>query len=170
MDSIVGISDGEAINARGGRAQILTSTIFGSIMMQRLEASNSIFMGKVDVERQQVGCMRFCSLSDIDSSRTPRRYRCQPDLALMGIPESETGERAHVKGRLKPVFTSIEYGDPAYAQLSVGCAIEIRTGAEDGSEIGVFSKLKQPQREANVRTALKEYLPFGLETGIIYVT
>ncbi|MCK5497685.1 MAG: hypothetical protein KAI77_00700, partial [Gammaproteobacteria bacterium] len=71
---------------------------------------------------------------------------------------------------LKPVFTSTGYGDPAYAQLSVGCAREIQTGAEDGSEMGVFSKLKQPQRDANVRTALEEYLPFGLEVGIFYIT
>jgi len=165
-DSIVD----EAINAVNARMQIQTSTIFGSIITKRLEASNSIFMNVVDVERQQVGCMRFCSLSDLESSRTPRRYRCQPDLALKDIPETQTDERAHVKARLKPLFTSKEYGDPAYAQLSTGCSGEIRTGAEDGSEMGVFSKLKQPQREANVRTALEEYLPFGLEVGIFYVT
>ena len=170
MDSIVGVPDGEAIKAVGGRAQIQTSTIFGSIIMRRLEASNSIFIGKVYVERQQVGCMRFCSLSDIDISRTPRRYLCQPDLALRDIHEDQETEQVHVKGRLKPVFTSIKYGNPAYAQLSIGCAREIQTGAEDGSEIGVFSKLKQPQREANVHTALKEYLPFGLEMGIFYIT
>lgn len=170
MDSIVGAPDREAITTRGGMAQIQTSTIFGSIIMRKVDASNSIFMGKVDVERQQVGCMRFCSLSDIDSSKTPRRYRCQPDLVLKDIPKDQKTEQAHEKGRLKPVFTSTGYGDPAYAQLSVGCAREIQTGAEDGSEMGVFSKLKQPQREANVRTALEEYLPFGLEVGIFYIT
>ena len=165
-DSIVG----EAINAMNARTQIQTSTIFGSITTKRLEASNSIFMNMVDVERQQVGCMRFCSLSDIENSRTPRRYRCQPDLALKDIPETQTDERAHLKTRLNPVFTSKQYGNPAYAQLSTGCAGENRTGAEDGSEMGVFSKLKQPHREANIRTALGEYLPFGLEVGIFYVT
>ena len=170
MDSIVDVPDGEAINAVRARAQIQTSTIFGSITTQRLEASNSIFMDMVDVERQQVGCIRFCSLSDIESSRFPRRYHCQPDLALKDIPDTQTDERAHVKARLKPLFFAKKYGNPAYAQLSTGCAKEIRTGAEDGSEMGVFSKLKQPQREANIRTALEEYLPFGLDVGIFDIT
>lgn len=137
-DSIVDVADGEAINAVNARTQIQTSTIFGSITTQTLEASNSIFMDVVDVERQQVGCIRFCSLSDIESSRIPRRYRCQPDLALKDIPETQTGERAHVKARLKPLISSKKYGNPAYAQLSTGCAREIRTGAEDGSENGSF--------------------------------
>ncbi|NJD75647.1 MAG: hypothetical protein FIB08_00935 [Candidatus Methanoperedens sp.] len=71
---------------------------------------------------------------------------------------------------LKPAFTSIVYGDPGYAQLGRNCAEEIRTGAEDGSEMGVFCSLKQPQREANFRTSLDEHLGFGLEAGIFYVT
>jgi hypothetical protein len=36
--------------------------------------------------------------------------------------------------------------------------------------MGAFSSLKQPQREANLRIRLEEYLPFGLEAGLIYVT
>ena len=36
--------------------------------------------------------------------------------------------------------------------------------------MGVFCTLKQPQREANLRIRLNEYLPVGLEAGIIYVT
>jgi len=64
----------------------------------------------------------------------------------------------------------VHYGHPAYAQLGLTCAEEISTGAEDGSEMGVFSSLKQPQREANLRIRLEEYLPFGLEAGLIYVT
>ena len=43
-------------------------------------------------------------------------------------------------------------------------------GAEDTSEMGVFYHLKQPQRMANLRLAVDEYRPFGLESGIIFVT
>jgi hypothetical protein len=53
--------------------------------------------------------------------------------------------------------------------LSLGTPVQIRTGAEDGSEMGVFCHLKQPQREANLRDALNEYLRSGLEAGILYV-
>jgi hypothetical protein len=36
--------------------------------------------------------------------------------------------------------------------------------------MGAFNHLMQPQREANLRLRLEEYLPFGLEAGLIYVT
>jgi hypothetical protein len=36
--------------------------------------------------------------------------------------------------------------------------------------MGVFCMLQQPQREGNLRTALDEYLRFGLEAGIFLVT
>ena len=42
---------------------------------------------------------------------------------------------------------------------------QIRAGAEDGSEMGAFSMLKQPQRESNLAIRLDEYLPVGLEAG-----
>jgi hypothetical protein len=36
--------------------------------------------------------------------------------------------------------------------------------------MGVFESLKQPQRETNLRIRLDEYMPYGLEAGILYVT
>ena len=46
---------------------------------------------------------------------------------------------------------------------------QIRTGAESGAEMGAFEFLKQPQREANLRDALAEYLRFGLEARLVFV-
>jgi hypothetical protein len=77
---------------------------------------------------------------------------------------------ARVRTWLVPAYTSTSYGQPGYAQLHVSCPREIATGASDESEMGVFCHLKQPQREANLRLRLEEYLPFGLEAGLIYVT
>jgi photosystem II stability/assembly factor-like uncharacterized protein len=72
--------------------------------------------------------------------------------------------------QLRPSFTSTEYGDPGYAQLSLTCANEICIGGEDSAEIGCFNSLKQPQRKANLQTSLKEYLRFGLEATLFYIT
>ena len=66
---------------------------------------------------------------------------------------------------IRPLFVSRDYGDPGYGQLERRCAVQIRTGAESGAEMGAFEFLKQPQREANLRDALDEYLRFGLEAG-----
>jgi hypothetical protein len=118
--------------------------------------------------------VRFCYVPD--GSRVPRRYRCQPQLAIdqraieLSVEPLPTDERSLVLARVRPEFTAEQYGRPGYAQLSLGCAPEIRTGAEDGSEMGAFDHLKQPQREANLRVSLEEYLRFGLETGLIFVT
>jgi hypothetical protein len=68
------------------------------------------------------------------------------------------------------VFTSLRYSQPAYAQLSLQCAAEISTGAEDGSEIGAFSLVKQALRVANLRASLDEYLRFGLEAGMFFAS
>jgi hypothetical protein len=142
------------------------STLWGAVYVKELTASETIFNDLVRVERRQAGCVRFSYVPE--GSQTPRRYRCQPDLALEGV--TFPSREALIRARLRPSFTSIHYGHPAYAQLSLTCAEEIRTGAEDGSEMGAFSHLKQPQRETNLRIRLEEYLPFGLEAGLIYVT
>jgi hypothetical protein len=154
------------------------TTVFGAVHVRELTlASEVIFTAPVTTVRRQAGCVRFSYVPE--HSLTPRRYRCQPDLALAqreqelrraseeDLPPSE---KALVEARLRPAFTSVHYGNPAYAQLGLTSAEELRTGAEDGSEMGAFSQLKQPQREANLRLRLEEYLPFGLEAGFVYVT
>jgi hypothetical protein len=177
VDSIIDHAVGTAITAPGAACDILTSTIVGRASVRSLEASESIFTDTLIVERRQTGCLRFSYVPH--DSQTPRRYRCQPNLALTqrakelglagesDLPESE---RNLILARLRPAFTSSRYGDPGYAQLSLTCAEALRTGAEDGSEMGVFSHLKQPQREANLRTSLEEYLRFGLEAGFFFIT
>ena len=69
-----------------------------------------------------------------------------------------------------PYFTSLNYGDPGYCQLRPSCPIAIRQGADDESEMGAFHDLFAVQREAGLRTRLREYLRFGLEAGIFYVS
>lgn len=165
-DSIVDHPDDLAITTPGSKLTINQSTVFGSTQSRELVASNTIFTEQVTVERRQQGCVRFSYVAE--GSRTPRRYRCQPDLALKGIEDEE--EKARIRARLRPSFTSIKYALPTYAQLGRQCAGEIKTGGEDGAEMGVYYHLKQTQRISNLETALNEYLPFGLEAGILFIT
>ena len=71
---------------------------------------------------------------------------------------------------LFPVFNSTTYGHHAYAQLGNETPEQITAGGDNGSEMGAFNYLQQPQREANLKIVLKEYLRLGLEAGMIYVT
>ena len=150
----------------GGRLNVKNSTIIGKVHAGSIElASNTIFLSDlaeddeweapVICERLQEGCVRFSYLPF--DSRAPRRHRCRPES------EAEAG-------RVRPQFTSLRYGDPGYCQLGRLCAEEISRGADDESEMGVFHDLHAPQREANLRARLEEYLRFGLEAGILYAT
>jgi len=69
--------------------------------------------------------------------------------------------------RVTPQFNSARYGTPTYCQLAHTCAEEIKRGADDESEMGVFHDLFQPQREANLRVRLDEYVPAGADVDII---
>jgi hypothetical protein len=139
-------------------------TVFGGTSAGELEAGNSLFTDTLVITRRQQGCVRFCHVPP--GSVTPRRYRCQPDMATLGLPAAAIKAE---QVRVTPTFTSIAFGDSAYAQLRLSTAPEIRRGAEDGGEMGVWNFLQQAQREANLRQALDEYLRFGLEAVAIFV-
>jgi hypothetical protein len=188
LDSIVDGLGGAAVRGAlragversGCPLTVERSTLLGRTRVRSLDARDSIFDGEVACARIQTGGVRSSFVPP--GSRTPRRLRCQPELAVeAAIRERERRQpqplqseldaiRGRIEGALSPSFTSRRFGAPGYAQLRLGCPEEIATGAEDGSEQGVFSHLKQPQRESNLRIRLDEYLPFGLEPGLIYVT
>jgi hypothetical protein len=153
-------------NAGGGSLSVSDSTVIGKVHTAELRlAQNVIFLARpassdpwpapVWTDRRQSGCARFSYLPP--GSRVPRPYRCQP--------ASRTDPAA-----AQPIFTSLRYGDPGYCQLSRRTSPLIRQGAEDGSEMGVFHRLAQPQRETNLRVRLDEFLRFGLEAGFDFVT
>jgi hypothetical protein len=158
---------------------IARSTILGEVQAHAIDlAENCIFDGLVTVARRQQGCMRFCYVPP--GSRTPRRYNCQPDLvdkAVIDLAQQEhlspeernilqQGERL----RVEPEFESARYGTPTYCRLAEACAEEIKRGADDESEMGVFHDLFEPQRAANLRARLDEYTPAGMDIGIIYAS
>ncbi|HEX8919834.1 MAG TPA: hypothetical protein VF766_00055, partial [Pyrinomonadaceae bacterium] len=169
----------EAIGAPGyaGAHAVLTiqrSTVFGSVNVHAVElAENCIFNDCVNVARRQLGCMRFCYVPP--GCRTPRRYQCQPDLVAQAVLEKTKVEAQATlveseRLRVQPQFTSRRYGSPGYAQLALTCAEEIKRGADDESEMGVFHDLFQPQREANLRTRLAEFTPAAMDVGLIFAT
>ena len=188
LDSIVdgvgtaAVAGPGALNPPGPPVTMERVTLFGRSFFRRIPmASEVVFTGVVEAVERQRGCVRFSHVPP--GSKTPRRYRCQPALEIAIqiaaaekrkgaplTPAERAAVRAEVEARVVPSFTSEHYGLPGYAQLHLNCPVQIRTGAEDESEMGAFCHLKQPQRETNLRIRLEEYLPFGLEPGIIFVT
>ena len=175
----------------GAPLHIRNSTVIGRVHTVAMElASNMLFVSQsaasgplpepVLSEKKQSGCVRFCFLPD--GARVPRRFRCQPDLAISQAIEAATKDKPNlptsdqkliataIRAWLKPSFTDLRYGHSGYGQLRISAPLTIRTGADDESEMGAFHELHQPQRETNLRVRLEEYLRLGMEAGIFYST
>jgi hypothetical protein len=175
----------------GGVLSLVHCTVMGKVHTKRLDlASNTIFAAALAAgdswshpvwsEQNQQGCCRF-SFVPLNSI-VPRRYRCQPDLAVEAAllaadqPKgSLTGPQrqaitAATQARVRPAFTARRFGQAAYGQLADTCPQDIRRGADDESEMGVFHDVFAPQREDNLKIRLQEYLRFGLEAGLFHAT
>lgn len=150
----------------GGALDVERSTLVGGVHVTTLDSSNALLLAELDVgdprlaavwaERRQLGCLRFSYVPE--DARVGRRHRCAPD------PDDPAGVRLATR----PHLTSLRFGDPGYAQLRASTPDAIRRGADDESEMGVTHRLFTPQREANLRQRLDEYLRFGLEAGAVH--
>jgi hypothetical protein len=177
LDSLVQSLAADNAGHSAGVVQFVRSTMLGTCAAREVDLiEDSIVTGDFISDRTQTGCVRFSYLTP--TSKTPRHYRCQPETAvalevqrrqqLSQVPLTQTDIdviTAQVQSRVHPAFTGIAFGDPAFGQLDTTCPIEIRTGASDGSEMGIFHDLHQSRRETNALSRINEYLRLGLEAG-----
>ncbi|WP_281545486.1 hypothetical protein [Grimontia sp. SpTr1] len=178
--------------SHGGVLTLCETTVIGKIGARSFPLiSNSIldaalaegddWTAPVWALQRQTGCARFSFIPP--DSRVPRQHRCQPQLAALKAVEAEEVRirqelsdlaRSHivrgVRARVVPAFTSTRYNDPAYGQLLLSAPEEIRRGADSSSEMGVYHHLYHPQRHDALLFRLNEFLPIGLDAGLIYVT
>ena len=131
-----------AISNPFGRVTLEEATVFGHLDALRLDANASIVAGRIRVVNNQEGCFRFSATLDAPGRRLPPGYR-------------------HFVGPVPAgFFNSRRFGDPLYAQLSP-LALPLATGAENGSEMGVFSHLLTPIKLASIRAKVDEFGPVG---------
>jgi hypothetical protein len=125
---------------------VVASTVVGRVRAHAIElGENSLFVGVVEAARRQIGCLRYSYVTT--DSRTPHRHACQP-----------TDETP-----VEPTFMDPElrYGRPNYCRLADDCSVQIREGADDESEMGVYHELHIPQRTADLLLSLQDYVPLG---------
>ncbi len=144
-DSIIQSVDStiNAIEIKTGKTHIDRSTIFGKVDVHRLEASEALITGKTTVTDNQKGCFRFSAA--MEESRLPRPYESHLFL-------KDTNHW----------FTSRNFGNPGYAQLSDTAPVILKRGAENGSEMGAFNNLLSPIKLDDLKNKIDEYMPFGL--------
>jgi hypothetical protein len=147
-DSVIDTGAGAnrpAIAASDGELTIERATVWGTVGVRVLEASETIFVDKVMVEDRFHGCIRYSRVTE--AKDLPRQHR----LAI--------GTRLR--------FVSIDRHDPAHARLSEHCDRAVLAGAEDGGEMGTFHDTRLAQIYEAYRRRLIEYTPAGLVSGVI---
>lgn len=133
-------------------------TILGRSFVYRLECSESILDDWAVVDDTQDGCVRFSAWSA--ESSLPRQY------------ESVTVAAG------APLFESRRFGEAGYAQLlrgvdaeitaaSTAAAPAISTGAQNGSEMGVYCRDGAAVKERSLLIKYQEYMPVGLAPVLI---
>jgi hypothetical protein len=179
-DTAAAVSGGAG--AAAGSVTVARSTILGTISARTIPLlENAIVTGTVVSAERQAGCLRY-SFVPLAGSQTPRRFRCQPDLEISAeVVAASSGNvvlpaaavaaiTSAVEAWLLPAFTSRTPGQPGYLQLADAARDQIRFGAEDADEMGVFYGLFSARREANLAFRLNEYLRIGLKAGIIHAS
>jgi hypothetical protein len=151
-----GDSGGGAVTLNGctvtGKVHATELTLVSdSIIWAELGASDKWASGLV-ADRKQQGCVRFSFLPV--KAVTPRRFECVEQV-LAGP---------------QPIFFATRYGNPEYMKLLVSTDDSVRRGAHDGGEMGAFHFILAPQRETDLTIRMQEYLPVGLEFGLINQT
>ena len=168
LDSIVDATDPTNVayaaldgTGGGGAMTLQGCTVVGKVHATLLAlVSNSIFWAGLVMadtwataliaDRKQEGCVRFSFLPA--GAKTPRRFECVE----------------HGIASPQPIFFALRYGRPGYLKLLASTPDVVRRGADDGGEMGAFHFVLAPLRETDLRVRMQEYLPVGLEFGIIY--
>jgi hypothetical protein len=141
-----------AIDCVTGRVVLERVTVLGNVDVALIEASDSIILGTINALNQQASCLRFSAVSPGGSR--PRTF----EVFGPGNP----GELVPETPIVPAFFSSLRFGDPGYATLSVVAPIEISQGAENGSEMGAFSSLLRPIHLNSIQNKVDEFKPAGV--------
>lgn len=147
-----------------GEVRLERTTILGPIHVHRIDVSESILNDTATVDDPQQGCVRFSSWPG--GSVLPRKY-----------------ESVQIEPRAS-LFTSSSFANPAYAQLrsdvdsfivpsppnGEAAGDSIRSGAENGSEMGAFQSELASIKERSLEIKFEEFMPVGLVPVLIPVT
>lgn len=154
-----------ALNAPQADAEVARSTVLGRTEVRTIEAENCLFVGRARAAQRQAGCARYCYAPA--GSRLPRRFRCQPEMAVAAGTAAMAGE---TERRLRPFFVSLRFGDAGFARLADAADVGLREGGEGGAEMGLGFSGGEPFRRRNLDDVLEDHLPFGLVAAPVFMS
>ncbi len=156
---------GEDTRSPGPSTRLTRTTVLGSVHVESLSlAEDCLFTHDVEVHHVQTSMLRYCALPW--ASRNLPRHRC---LLFSAPLEATGGAPGEATIASSPEFVSLSPGEPGYARLADVGPEELRNGAREGGEFGVYHPLQEERRLTALRGVLEEYLPAGLSAGVFFI-
>jgi hypothetical protein len=155
---------GEIISA-GGFAELVYCTVMGETHLERLWASDCLFVGDL----VDVAC---------GGDETCVRYSRVPDLAALAgclaekNPSNTTDDpnfiRLHFEDGDACVLRPAAFGEPGCGVLDLTTSLAILEGAEDEGEMGAYHQLFHAAQLRALRLKLADFLPMSQEIAARY--
>lgn len=141
-----------------GLARLEYVTVLDGLKAGLLQASDSILAGSVDVPQilskgEPGHCVRYSRI-DASTQHVVTRF-CTGAAPLFVELDFDNGRRP------------AEFGEPGCGVLHPACPRSIRSGAEDGGEMGAFHDRRYSLALDAVSTKLQDFLPLGLDAVLI---
>jgi hypothetical protein len=155
----------DSLSGVPGFARLVCSTVMSTTTVERLQASDCIFVGtlkSIDCKNDQ-SCLRFSRLPDKSVlkdccfEKNPSNTTDPPNFVHLYFTDGN-----------KCVLRAAEFGEPGCGVLDLTTPDTVKAGAEDSGEMGAFN---HPYLCARVRALVKklgDFLPFGQEIVVRY--
>ncbi len=142
----------EEVYLKAGMAQFEYCTVLKSAITPKIQASDCIFAGTLRKEKNRYnrkidGCIRYSCFPSQDRLR-------MPNLLFNCTDES-------------PLFFTTRFAEKGCGVIHPAAAEQIKFGAENGGEIGVYHQQRYCLRYEAVILKIKENLPVGLKIALI---
>lgn len=151
----------DEIEAPNGLVRLEGTTVMKSLVCRRLQASDCLFADKVQLRpdsADEPSCVRYSRLPAREKLDAPPSLRLAQAATTTAEPIFLALERCPRQAGHLPAF-----GDPGYGVLDPATPEAIRTGAEDGGEMGADHHRATCLARAAVLQKLEEFLPLGIE-------
>lgn len=139
-----------------GLARLEYATVLGGLTAGRLQASDSILNGTVTVPKNDnlfAHCVRYSRIGAATLNVVTRF--CTAAVPVFVEMDFQGGRR------------TAHFGEPGCGVLHPACPRAVRSGAEDGGEMGAFHDRRYSLALDAVSTKLQDFLPLGLDAVLV---
>lgn len=126
------------------------------IRFREIMSSDTLFTGQILVDDHETSLIKFSRYENYQESLKTKK-------------DGESRENAFMCTSEKPFFYSVKFGSPNYMFLHLLCSEKITLGGEGSLQMGAYNRAFTFRRIQNLALRLPEYVPFGMDTSLVYL-